>query len=39
MPATSGAAGAIRQIGEWRPSAKNVVNFGLESLTPAIDVY
>jgi hypothetical protein len=39
VPATSGAAAAIRQIGDWRPSTKNVMNFGLERLTPAIDVY
>jgi hypothetical protein len=39
MPATRGTAAAIRQIGEWRLSTKNVMNSGLESLTWAIDVY
>jgi hypothetical protein len=39
MPAARGTAAAIRQIGEWRLSTKNVMNSRLESLTGAIDVY
>jgi hypothetical protein len=36
MPAASRAAAAIRQIGEWRPSMKIVVNLGRKASRPPL---